>query len=299
MPTGLDGYEIFYAVASEQNITAASRTLFLTQPTVSRAIQNLEQELGCTLFVRSKKGVRLTPEGEILYQHVSRARGHIREAQDELRERRMFRQGVVRIGASEMTLHHYLLPRLEPFHARYPGVKLKISNGSTPASLAALRAGFLDFAVLTSPIEEGFSVTKLESFRDIAVAGPAFSELREKTLSYQDLSQYPLILLEAGTSTRSFWDGIFQQAGASLRPDIELETADLVAPIAAHNLGIGLVPEPFARKKLSEGELFAITLQEPPPERWICAVRDEEHPLSMAGAEFLRMLNEDTGKEDF
>lgn len=298
MSAGFDAYEVFYRVALEQNITAAARELFLTQPTVSRTLQNLEHELGCILFERSKKGVVLTPEGEILFRHVSRARGHIREAEEELAGMRLFRQGVLRIGASEMTLHHFLLSRLEPFHTRYPGIRLKISNGSTPSAIAALRAGLIDFAVLTSPIEPGLQVTKLCAFSDIAVAGKEFEALRGREISYTELSKYPLIALEAGTSTREFWDGVFERAHAVLNPDIELATADLVVPMAMHNLGIGLVPEPFAREQLANGSLFSVQLKQEPPRRWICAVQGEGHPLSMAGREFLHMLTEETDKEE-
>ena len=80
MSVSYDYYKIFYYVAKYRNITAAANALFLSQPTVSRTIQNLETELGCQLFIRSKKGVVLTPEGEILYRYVSRAHRSITQA---------------------------------------------------------------------------------------------------------------------------------------------------------------------------------------------------------------------------
>lgn len=90
MSVSYDYYKIFYYVAKYRNITAAANALFLSQPTVSRTIQNLETELGCQLFIRSKKGVVLTPEGEILYRYVSRAH----QAAIQPRQRRRSRRHV-------------------------------------------------------------------------------------------------------------------------------------------------------------------------------------------------------------
>ena len=66
-------YQIFYYVAKNKNITVATNQLFLSQSTVSRVIQNLERDLGCTLLIRSKQGLSLTEEGKFLYEHVKKA----------------------------------------------------------------------------------------------------------------------------------------------------------------------------------------------------------------------------------
>ena len=115
MSLRLDLYKVFYTVARCQSITAAAKALYLTQPTVSRCIQNLEEDLGCVLFVRSKRGVCLTPEAEMLMEHVSQAFSHLREAEVELSARKALKSGLVRLGVSEMTMHNYLLPFLEIF----------------------------------------------------------------------------------------------------------------------------------------------------------------------------------------
>ena len=288
----MDGYEIFFAAAEEKSITAAAKRLFLSQPSVSRSVARLEEELGCRLFVRGKKGVQLTPEGELLFAHIARARAQLAEAREEIAALGRFQKGTVRIGASEMTLHHFLLPLLEPFCRQYPGLRLKLANGSTPQISAGLRSGTLDLAVLAGPIAETLTVQKLRPFRDIVVAGPEILPHLPKNPGLSELSRFPLIMLDAGTSGRAFWEKQFAAEGVPLLPDIELATADLVVPVAAHNLGVGFVPEPFAAEALRKGELFPVEIKNPPPERWICAVYDERHPLSAAAAEMLRMLTD-------
>ena len=103
-------YRIFYYTARYKNITGAAKALFLTQPTVSHAIAGLEKELGCQLFIRSKKGVQMTPEAELLYRHLSKAFQHVEDGEQSLRDHLSLSEGQIRIGASETTMHYFLLP---------------------------------------------------------------------------------------------------------------------------------------------------------------------------------------------
>ncbi|WP_158584490.1 LysR family transcriptional regulator [Lachnotalea sp. AF33-28] len=292
MSVNFDHYKIFYYVAKYQNITFAADLLFLSQPTVSRCIQNLEAETGCRLFDRSKKGVSLTPEGRILYQYVSRACDQLFAAEKELESYRSMSEGNIRIGSSEMTMHNFLLPCLERFHSEYPGVKLQISTYTTPRALEALKEGMIDFAVITSPMsaESRFTVQNLSCFQDIAVAGTQFKELEGRPVSLQELTGYPMICLESFTSTRQFLNHFFSTCGCLLSPDVELATTDLVVPVVKRNLGIGFVPEGFAAEELARGNIFKIDLREQIPSRYICAVTDHTRPQSEAGRRFLDML---------
>lgn len=86
-------YRIFYYTARYKNITGAAKALFLTQPTVSHAIAGLEKELGCQLFIRSKKGVQMTPEAELLYRHLSKAFQHVEDGEQSLRDHLSLSEG--------------------------------------------------------------------------------------------------------------------------------------------------------------------------------------------------------------
>ena len=97
--------------------------------------------------------------------------------------------------------------------------------------------------------------------------------------------------MEPGTLTRQCMDDFFLRFHLNVVPDIELATTDLIVPVAAHNLGIGFVPEPFAARALSEGSVFSIRLTEPVPPRQICLVYRTDLPLSIAAQAFLRLLS--------
>lgn len=292
MSVSLEYYKIFYYVAEYKNITAAAKALFLSQPTVSHYIRGLEEALGFALFIRNKSGVLLTPEAELLFPHAKRACEEIQAAEKLLEAAKSMTAGTLRIGASEMTLHNFLLPYLEQFKNRYPSLKLKISSSTTPGALAALKEGAVDFAIVISPLgdAEGLSVTPLASFQDIVIAGSRFRKLRERALGLRELTAYPLICLSQGTATRTFLEQQFLEEGILLDPDVEPATTDLVTPLTAHNLGLGFVPENFAAEALKAGSVFRIRLQKELPPRHVCVVSDSSHPVSLAGKQFMSLL---------
>lgn len=292
MSVSLEYYKIFYYVARYKSITAAARALFLSQPTVSHYIRGLEEALGFALFVRNKNGVLLTPEAELLFPHAKRACEEIRTAEKLLENTKSMTAGTLRIGASEMTLHNFLLPYLEQFKNRYPALKLKISSSTTPGILAALKEGAVDFAIVISPLNdtEGLSVTPLSAFQDIVIAGSRFRKLQGLSLNLEELTAYPLICLSQGTATRAFLEQQFLAEGIPLAPDVEPATTDLVTPLASHNLGLGFVPENFAADAIKGGSVFRVRLQKELPPRHICVVSDSSHPVSLAGRQFMSLL---------
>lgn len=301
MSANFEYYKIFYYVAKYKNITTAAKMLFLSQPTVSYSIQNLEKELQCTLFIRSKKGVTLTPEAMMLYKHVSKACAHIFKAEEELHAVLNMTSGTLRIGASELALHRYLLPYLERFRHAYPDIKLSINTYPTREAISALKANLIDFAVIIlSPYESypDLVTRELTSFQDIVIAGPKYSFLQDKKLHLSDLMEYPLITIAQGTSTRQYLEQIFMEHDLILKPEIELTTSELIVPMVIRNLGIGIVPSRFASAALYEGNLYFLNMQEYIPPRKICLACDKEHPLSATGQKFVSLLKADISAEN-
>ena len=131
-----DYYKIFYYVAKYHSFTKAASVLMNSQPNITRSMNNLEHELGCRLLLRSNRGVKLTPEGEKLFRHVALAVEQIQAGEEELRMEQSLKSGQVSIGASKTALHGLLLHKLGEFHREYPGVRIRISNQTTPLRLA-------------------------------------------------------------------------------------------------------------------------------------------------------------------
>ena len=148
-------YKIFYYVAKYQNFTRAARVLGNNQPNITHTMNKLEDQLHCVLFIRSNRGVTLTPEGETLYARIASAAVQIQDAEAELSASATLEHGAISISATETALNICLSERLQAFHAQYPGIRLRLSNHSTPQAIQAVKNGEVDFAVVTTPAEPG------------------------------------------------------------------------------------------------------------------------------------------------
>ena len=288
-----DHYRIFYYVAKYGSFTQAADALLSNQPNLTRAIKTLESELGCTLFLRSNKGVKLTPDGEKLYEHISIAFEHIQAGEDEISQNKSLQKGIVSIGATEIALRCYLLPILNRYRSQYPGIRIKISNISTTQALSMLKNGLIDLAVVTTPMESSPELTekKLKSYREVAICGEAFHHITKDTsLSLEQLTDYPIVSLGNRSSTYAFYFRLFMKHDRTFSPDIEAATADQVVPLVRHNLGIGFVPEEFLESAPTVSGVYPLPLTEPIPPRAISLVKKRGHTLSLPAKELEQMI---------
>ncbi len=200
-------------------------------------------------------------------------------------------QGEVRIGASDMTLRFYLLPYLELFHAKYPSIRVQVTNGPTPETLRFLKEGRIDFGIVSSPGEdEDFTVRPVRKLKDIFVAGSRFAHLRARKLPFSLLNELPVICLEPNTSTRACVDRYLSGQGVSLKPEFELATSDMIVQFVLRNLGIGLVVSDFAEQYVRSGELFYLEFEQELPRREFCIVTRGKRVMSRAAEALLGML---------
>lgn len=290
-----DYYRIFYYVAKYGNFTQAAEALMNNQPNITRTIKNLESELGCTLFIRSNRGVTLTPEGERLYIHISAAMEHIQAGEEEISLERTLQKGLVMIGASEIALRCFLLPVLKDFRQKHPGVHLRVFNHSTPQAISALKSGLIDIAVVTTPLGDlsGLSCTEIKKIREIAVCGIAFPELIDRKVSLSELKEYPIISLGEKTKTYEMYSEWFSANGCKFSPEIEAATADQILPMVLNDLGIGFVPKEFLEEYNSNQNIKQISLQNEIPQRSICLIKRTAQALNIAAKELQSMVFKD------
>lgn len=290
----LEYYKIFYYVAKEGSISLAAKRVCISQPAVSQAIKQLESVLNCQLFIRVAKGMRLTKEGEVLYQCIREGYELILKGEERLDRMLNLESGEIRIGASDMTLQYYLLPYLEEFHIQYPKIKVTVTNGPTPETLSLLKEGQIDFGIVSEPfyLSEDYSVIKVKEIKDIFVAGKRFDYLQNQTMDYEELASLPVICLENDTSTRRYVDEHLSSHGVVLSPEFELATSDMIVQFAKRSLGIGLVVEDFARELMKQGELFEVKLKTDIPSRHFCVVENQKFAHSTASRKLLALLKE-------
>ena len=260
----------------------ATVQLGYTQSAMTHLVNKLEAELGCTLFSRTNRGVKLTPEGEQLYRHVKIAVEQLEAGEAELAQSRSLQTGTVFLAASEGALRCVLLPVLESFRARYPGVRLRISNHSTPQAIAALRETTADFAVVTTPVLRAAAYTKtnIRYIQEVAVCAPSFGDLLGRKVTLDELRSHPLITLGADTQSYALYSGFF--AAHSL-------------PMVESGLGVGIVPQDFIRPS---DNVRVIDLADSLPLRSVCLVKRKDQPLSVAARELEKMIIESGARRE-
>ena len=291
MNINYDYYKIFYYVAKYKSFTGAADALLNNQPNITRMMKKLENELGCTLFLRQRHGVSLTAEGERLYGHISAAIGHILRGEEEIAACKSLKYGVVTVAASEIALHCVLLPVLKKFRKTYPGVKIRILNYSTPQAVDTVKKGLADFAIVTEPFEtaSGLQSFVLRSIREVPVCSNTFEEQEGSIKTYRQLEKYPLIGLGRNTASYGFYSDFFKKMGLSFEPDVEAATADQILPMIRSDLGIGFVPLDFLGKT-DNGSLKVLDISPAVPERNICLLKRKGISAGIAAGEIEKMI---------
>jgi DNA-binding transcriptional LysR family regulator len=284
-------YKVFYWAAKTGSLTQAAKALYLTQPSVSHAIKQLEDSFGIILFYRNSKGVALTQEGAILYSYIEQSQILISLAEEKMAALKNLDSGELRIGGSDSLFKHYLLPFLEEFHQKYPGIRLHLNHGTTPEVIAFLKEGKIDLGVVRMPIDDPqLEVRESIQLKDCFVAGERYGELKDQVLTLDTLLQHPVILFSRNSRARMAITELFQSYGYKLKPEIEVGSVDLLIEFARRGLGISYVTREFISKELEEGSLFEIQLdvQLPPSHVGIMTMRNM--PLSSTASRFIELV---------
>jgi Transcriptional regulator len=296
-------YKFFLQVAKSGSISSAARQLYVTQPAVSSGIMQLENALNAKLFFRTSRGITLTPEGQLLYEYVNSGLTFLEAGEDKLRDISGLNGGLMRVGASDMTLKFFLLDHIESFNGKYPNVKLTVSNNPTPQTIKSLKNGQIDFCVISDPVEKDEDITFLpvRQIRDIVICknNDKNEHLINRHVDFEELAKdNTLIMLERGTSTRSYIDRFLHECDAPLKffePEIELAQSDLILEFVKRGLGVAFIVEDFAKEAIDNGVIAEVKLQNPVPTRQFMLGYLNKIPLSAAAKKFIAEITEGSG----
>ena len=293
MPASFDSYKIFYYVAKHGNITRAASSLFLSQSTVSRALQSLESELGCRLFVRYRYGVRLTTEGELLYRHISSGCESFRSGEELLKQYLSLRSSELRVGVNDFVFQKYLLPALSEFSKICPETEISLSTQRYYAADEIYRMlddGLLDVVFAYSPIPdaEKFSVQTVGQTHDVLVAGAMFREFRDREVSLAELKNCPFVARSAPDGSTSYLEQTFLQNGMSVKPKYHVDTIAHFIPLVRAGLCLAMLPEPVFRQLDDASGIFPLRLKEELPTRDLCIVTSRTKTVSSSVEEMIR-----------
>ena len=263
MNQNLSSYRIFYTVANSGNISKAAKELYISQPAISKSIQKLEESVGCKLFSRSSRGVVLTDEGKLLYEHVSEAFETLTLGEEKLKRSIELGVGHLKIGVSSTLCKYILLPYLKDFIRQNPHISISISCQSTNDTLKLLEDNKIDIGLIGKPENlKNIHFDFLEEIEDIFVAAKDYlRNLKARGIQKDHILQSStLMLLDKNNMTRQYIDDYLQENQIIIKDSIDISDMDLLIDFARIGVGVACVIKNFVREDLENGTLVEIPL---------------------------------------
>lgn len=263
MNQNLSSYRIFYTVANTGNISKAAKELYISQPAISKSIQKLEESVGCKLFSRSSRGVVLTDEGKLLYEHVSEAFETLTMGEEKLKRSIELGVGHLKIGVSSTLCKYLLLPYLKEFIRQNPHISISISCQSTNDTLKLLEDNKIDIGLIGKPENlKNIHFDFLEEIEDIFVAAKDYlRNLNARGIQKDHILQSStLMLLDKNNMTRQYIDDYLQENQIIIKDSIDISDMDLLIDFARIGVGVACVIKNFVREDLENGTLVEIPL---------------------------------------
>ena len=281
----------FCHAAQAGSITEAAEALFLSQPSVTLQIQALERELGITVFERRGPRIKLTPEGQVLYQLAS----PLVEGIDKLQETFAahvgnLEHGELNIAAGESTILYVLPEATKRYADDYPGIKLKLHNVTGRDGLALVRADEVDFAVGSMlEVPDDIHYDPVVSYEPMLITPLDHPLAAQDLVRLEDIAPFGLILPPHHLSTWRIVDLVFSQHGLKFKVALEAGGWEVIKKYVELGLGISIVTDVCLT---GQERLACRPLSSYFPTRSYGIVTRRGKFLSPAAARFLDMLRD-------
>lgn len=285
----LNLYRVFYVVAMTKSFSESSKYLHISQPAISKHIQNLEYELDTILFYRTNRGIEPTPEAKILLSYVEKAYNIIRLGEQQLQECKELSQTKISIGIPSILFKYYLNKYLLKFMNDYPKVAIKMQNSKNEELINALKQNALDLIIIygDNNIDNNYKNELLMADNYVFVYNKEKINIDEIN-SIKELNNYKLILPSKETIERKKLDDRLNELNIVLNPVLELESNQMMINYINEGLGIGYILKSVA---LQNKDLTILELDEELPNEEIRLIYDEESIITST-KEFISLLKQ-------
>lgn len=279
----------FRVVARREHMTKAAEELSIAQPSLSKTIRRLEQEIGVRLFDRQGRSLQLNRFGKAFLEHVDTLFSELEEGRRKVRDMAGLEQGEVSLCAAST----YGLPDiLHRFQMLHPAVRFHLSQCSLAEMPQRLETGACDFCFLSLPLVKPGIQWETLLTEELLLVVPAMHRLAEQeSVPLSEVAHEAVVIEKIGSGLRDLVDISCQQAGFTLHPSYEIdEPAALFAFIEAQ-LGVGFTPE-MMKKRAHEHMLRTLHLTHPTCQRYFGIAWHQKHFLSQAAQAFYQFVRE-------
>jgi DNA-binding transcriptional LysR family regulator len=256
------------------------------QPAISRQITKLEAECGGRLFLRTGRGVTLSPLGERVLPRIEEILRNAQDLSHEVEEETLAASGDVRIGALPSLYLELIVPLFEELRSRFPGIRLHIFEGSAGQIDQWVATGYVDIGL---PYRYGtkktVGVERLVTVTSHLVGAAGDTLTRKKTMEFAQLDGVPLVLPSAPSGVRVVFDQLARRTGIRLNVVIEADSMQIQKTIAIRGGAYAVLPMHAYASELERGLLQASRIVEPNMDRTIAMVITSAMPATRATRE--------------
>jgi DNA-binding transcriptional LysR family regulator len=282
--------EVLIAVVEAGGFSGAAKKLYMSQPSVSNHIRNLEVSLGVRLVQRSTKGARTTAAGEVAVEHARKVFQLLESLEHAAAGFQGLEAGRLAI-AGTTTLGTYLLPRLlADFARRAPKVECQIRVGNEDTVENWLLAGEVALGLCADTPREEQLVAQPMFEEAMVVVAPAGTSLAGRILRPKDLARQRFLMREMGSATRRQQEAALRSWGLDAAEQWDLWGPDTLKEAVHAGLGLTLLSEHVTARERSSGMLVALEIDPPPPGRTVYMVRRADRVLTPPEEAFVALV---------
>lgn len=292
MDISFDLLRTFKIVAQYENISKAAKILCVTQPSITKAIKKLEEQLNMILFVRDKKGMVLTDNGKTLYRYIIDSINTLDNVELIAKNINLNDVGRIRIGAGDSVTKNLLKRTIVDYKKLHPGIAIEISNRSSEHLYDDLRYGRVDIIFINSTIiinENKYNSFKLLDIEDCFFTNKEVYEKVKNITNLKSILSENLIVQNERYDTRTFLESICIKNNIQLKPTIELDRHNLLVEFVKEGLGVGFATKQYIQNYLDSGELVELNVNFNIQKRFIKGVyrNNNDHKVK----NFIELLN--------
>lgn len=287
----LRNLRIFITVYEERNMTAAANKLFMTQPSVSQAIKELESHYGVALFERLSRKLYVTESGETLYQYATHIIKIFDELEDRLKEDALRKK--IKIGAN-YTIGVALIPQyIEKFKIKYPDSEIMVIVNKSSLLIEMLRKNELDLIMIEETKNQSELIEDIfNNDRIVIIANPENHLLAQNEVTADDIVNEHLLLREKGAGARDLFESRMNAIGLFIKPYWESTSTTALINAAENNMGIAVLPFQLVKEHIASGSLKEIKVSDMNFSRRLVIAYHKNKFLTSAMQEFIKICHE-------
>ncbi|TKI03623.1 LysR family transcriptional regulator [Martelella alba] len=239
----------FVEVVKRQSFTRAAESLFVTQPTISNCLKQLEDELDRPLLIREGRQLLLTDSGQAVYHHGLAILDAFHQLEAELEDIGSLKKGRLRLGIPPM-VGTQVADLISEFRRHYPGIELQIAEFGGLTVQQAVLTGELDVALtaLTNETDTSLNIQPLFSHPLYAVTPREDPWLRRAAVSLAEIAEWPVLIYNEGFALHRHLLKAFQAEGLSPQIAVRSGQWDFLASMVQAGIGIAILPEPICQR---------------------------------------------------